>query len=182
MAATEKKQMWFWSSPDGVAPEKVTRKIAASQGVFMPGAPCYISTSGTVKLADTSDGTGDTIHGFIVGLANKTTAWPITAELAANTEVEVSLIDTDDTYAVFVENNGTDAAATQAMVGDSYGLTVSTTATQIGYTTVDVNNSNTTVIVQDIMSNVNPSKYTTSTAPGIMLVKFLPANVNASKA
>ena len=106
MAATEKKQMHWLSSPDGVAPEVVVRKIATTQGVFMPGAPCYISQSGTVKLADTSDGTGDTIHGFIVGVVDQTKAWPLTAQLTANDEVLVELIDTDDLYAVYVEAGG----------------------------------------------------------------------------
>lgn len=182
MAATEKKTMHFVSSPDGVAPEVVIRQIAASQGIFMPGAPCYISQSGTVKLADTSDGTGDVVHGFIVGRANKTLAWPITAELAANTEVEVLLIDVNDTYAVYVENAGTDAAAPQAMIGDQYGLTVSATAGQVGYTTLNVANANATVQVIDVMANRNAVKYDLTSTPGVALVKFLNAVVNGTKA
>jgi len=183
MAATEKKQMHWLSSPDGVAPEVVVRKIAGSQGIFMPGAPCYISsTTGTVTLADTSDGTGDVVHGFIVGVVDQTKAWKLTAELTANDEVLVELIDTDDLYAVYVENNGTDAAAPVTIIGDQYGLRVSSTATQIGYTTLDVNNSNTTVQVIDVMANRNAIKYDETTAPGVAIVKFLSANVNASKA
>ena len=182
MAATEKKQMHWLSSPDGVAPEVVVRKIAGSQGIFMPGAPCYISQDGTVKLADTSDGTGDTIHGFIVGVVDQTKAWPLTAELTANDEVLVELIDADDLYAVYVETSGTDAAAPVTIIGDQYGLTVSTTATQIGYTTLDTGNANATVQVVDVMANRNAIKYDTTTAPGVAIVKFLSANVNASKA
>ena len=181
MAATEKKQMHWLSSPDGVAPEVVVRKIAGSMGVFMPGAPCYVSQAGTVKLADTSDGS-DVVHGFIVGVVDQTKAWPLTAELTANDEVLVELIDADDLYAVYVETSGTDAAAPVTIIGDQYGLTVSTTATQIGYTTLDTGNANATVQVVDVMANRNAIKYDESTAPGVAIVKFLSANVNASKA
>jgi hypothetical protein len=182
MAATVKKQMWLWATPDGVAPETGVRLIAASQGIFMPGAPCYVSQSGTVKLSDTSDGTGDVIHGFIVGVANRATAWPLTAELAANTEVVVQFIDIADTYAVYVETNDSDAAVTQAMIGDQYGLRVATGAGKIGYTTMDTNNANATVQVVNTIWNVETSKNAAADSPGIALVKFLAANVNASKA
>ena len=182
MAATEKKQMHWLSSPDGVAPEVVVRKIAATQGVFMPGAPCYISTSGTVKLSDTSDGTGDTHHGFIVGVVDQTTAWPLTAQLTANDEVLVALIDTDDLYAVYVEDNTTDAAAPVTIIGNQYGLRVSTTATQVGYTTLDVNNANAAVQVVDAMANRNAIKYDTTTTPGVAIVKFLSTVVNVTRA
>jgi len=181
MAATEKKQMHWLSSPDGVAPEVVVRKIAGSMGVFMPGAPCYVSQAGTVKLADTSDGS-DVVHGFIVGVVDQTKAWPLTAELTANDEVLVELIDTDDLYAVYVETSGTDAAAPVTIIGDQYGLTVSTTATQIGYTTLDTGNANATVQVVDVMANRNAIKYDTTTAPGVAIVKFLSAVANGTKA
>jgi len=182
MAATEKKQMYVLSTADGVAPNIVTRKMAASQGIFMPGAPCYVSTSGTVKLSDTADGTGDVHHGFIVGVVDKSTTWPVTAALSANDEVRVQLIDTADLYVVYVENNGSDSAAAQTIVGDQYGLTVSATAGEVGYTTMDLNNANAVVEVIDIYSNLDPEKETTSTSPGRAVVRFLAANVNATKA
>ena len=181
MAATEKKQMYALSTTDGVAPETVTRKIAASQGIFRPGAPCYISTSGTAKLSDSADGTGDVWHGFIVGVVDKSIVWPLTAALSANAEVRVQLIDTDTRYCVFVENNDADAAALQAHVGNQYGLRVSTTAGNIGYTTMDVNNSNAVVQVVDIWSNLDPETETTSTSPGRAVVKFLAANIAATR-
>ena len=182
MAATEYKNIWLHSTADGVAPQIKTYKIAASQGVFMPGAPCYLSTSGTIKLSDTCDGTGDVYHGFIVGLANKSTTWPIAAQLAGNTEVRVSMIDPDDYYVVQVETSGTDATAPQTLVGDSNGLVVSTTATQIGYTTLNTANSNTAFLITDLMANVEPSKYALADSPGWVIGKFLSANVNVSKA
>lgn len=182
MAATEKKQMHWLSSPDGVAPEVVVRKIAGSQGIFMPGAPGYVSQDGTVKLADTSGTTTDVVHGFIVGVVDQTKAWPLTAALTANDEVLFELIDTDDLYAVYVETSGTDAAAPVTIIGDQYGLTVSTTATQIGYTTLDTGNANVTVQVVDVMANRNAIKYDTTTAPGVAIVKFLSAVANGTKA
>ncbi|MFZ4397570.1 MAG: hypothetical protein ACOYOU_18320 [Kiritimatiellia bacterium] len=182
MAATEKKQMWFWSSSDGGEPEVQPYPIAASQGIFMPGAPCYISTSGTVKLSDTADGTGDVHHGFIVGVQSRATAWPLTAELAANSVVLVQIIDTHDFYAVYTENAGTDAAAPQSIVGNRYGLTVSSTAGQVGYTSLNLANSNAVVQVYDVIQNVEPSGHAAADAPGIAIVKFIPANVYATKA
>lgn len=182
MAATQKRQMWLWSTADGVAPEVVDRPIAASQGIFMPGAPCYISTSGTVKLSDTADGTGDVHHGFIVGVSDRSTTWPLTAELAANARVQVQLIDPDDTYAVFVESNDSDSAVAQSNVGNNYGLRVATGAGKIGYTTLDLNNANAVVNVKATMADIEPSKNAAADNPGIALVKFIPANVTATKA
>jgi hypothetical protein len=183
MAATLKKQMWFHSSPDGLPPEVRTYPIAASQGVFMPGYPCYISTSGLVNKANTCDGTGDVFHGFVIGLEDKQAAWPITAELAVNTKVRVQMIDPDDFYVVQVENNGTDAAAPTTIVGDEYALKVSTTAGEIGFTTMDLNDStNEAVMVWQVMSQLDPLKYSATSTPGWALVKFLNAHVNAVKA
>jgi len=133
-------------------------------------------------LADTSDGTGDVVHGFIVGRVDQTIAWPLTAALTANDEVLVELIDIADLYAVYVENNDSDAAAPVTIIGNSYGLRVATGAGKIGYTTLDINNAHTTVNVVDVMANRNAVKYDTTTAPGVAIVKFLAANVNATKA
>lgn len=170
MAATQKKTLWQWS---GEAPQIVERPIAASQGIYMAGAPCYVSQAGTVKLSDTSDGTGDVIHGFICE--------GVTAEPAANTLIKIALINLNSVYAAFVETSGSDTASTQAMVGDQYGLTVATGAGKIGYTTVDVGNSNATVQVFDVPWNIS-NQYASGDNPGVVLVKFLNANVNASKA
>jgi len=179
MAATEKKQMWYWK---GTIPPIRKQLMAASQGIFMPGTGGYVSTSGTVKITDTSDGTGDVWHGFIIGVVDKTTAWPITAAFAVNAEVRMSMISKGTVYAGFAETSGTDTAATQAMVGDSYGITVSSTAGEIGYASIDVGNANTTVLVDNIASNEEAAKFTTSDSPGVLLVHFLPANIDASKA
>ena len=182
MAATEKKNMWFFSSDDGVAPRLVTRKIAASQGIFMPGAPCYMSEDGTVKLCDTSDGT-DAWHGFIVGLSNSDTVWPITAELAVNTEVKVAMIDTSHLYAVYTENAGSDAAVAQTDVGIKYGLVVSATAGEVGYTTLNIaETTQDTVTIENTMWNVEPLRHAAADNPGIALVRFLAAVITAQKA
>ena len=177
MAATEKKQMWYWA---GDRPEERNYPIAASQGIFMPGAPCYISTSGTVTLVGTTANANQALHGHIVGLANASSAWPIAAELDANTVVKVALAKANTIYAMYVENNGTDLAAAQTHVGDELGLTVSSTATQIGYTTADVNKTTNTVVrVVDIASNVEGSLFTTSDNPGVVLVKVRQANIDS---
>lgn len=183
MAATVKKNIWLHSTADGVAPEvRANQKIAASQGILIPNSPMYLSTSGTWKVSDTSDGTGDVIHGLLQGLQDASATWPLTAELAANTEIRVLMIDPADTYAVYTENNDADAAAAQAQVGNQYGLRVATGATKVGYTTVDVNNANATVSVTQVAGNVS-YKEDLTTAPGVCYVKFLEANsTGATKA
>ena len=170
------RSMWHWSSPDNVPPNKVVRRIAASQGIFMPGAPCYNDSSGTVTRRTTTTATSDRIHGFIVGVVNAATTWPLTAELAVNTEVYVEQVDADDVYACFVNANAADASATDALIGVDYGLDVDTTAGTIGHTTMNTGDATNVVVkVVDIMSRIEPSKHTTSDSPGVALVQFLTA-------
>ncbi|MFA5240386.1 MAG: hypothetical protein WC476_11865 [Phycisphaerae bacterium] len=174
MAATEKKQMWFHSSDDGVAPATGRRKMAASQGIYMPGTGCYVSTSGTVKITDTSDGTGDVWHGFLMDT--------ITAQHAANDVVNVAFIDRKHKYCVFVETSDSDSAIAQTNVGNEYGLRVATGTGKIGYTTLDLGNANATVDVVDLLCNVEPNKFAVTDSPGIAIVRFIEANIAATKA
>jgi len=182
MAATVKKQIKLLSSDDGIAATEEIGLMAASQGILIPGALLYLSMSGTWKAADTSDGSDDVVHGVFAGLVNKGSTWPITAQLAASTKILVKRITTRQLFAVYCEDNGTDSAVAQANVGNEYGLRISTTAAQVGYATLDVNNSNDTVVVVDIMSNRESCKYTTSDAPGVAVVRFLAAAIEAEKA
>ena len=174
MAATEKKNIWCYSTEDGLGVEVQTQLIAASQGLWMPNTPFYVSQAGTLKLSDTADGTGDSYHGLALR--------DIDAELSANAKVRIGMIEVNDTYAVYLENNGTDLAESQAYVGDQYGLKVSSTAGQIGYTTLDINNANACVQVVDIMSNRDSVKFDTSTTPGVALVRFLSTVVKTTRA
>lgn len=182
MAATEKKNMWLHSTPGNTPPETVIRKIAASQGIFMPGAPCYISTAGTVKLSDTSDGTGDTHHGFIVGVVDKSVKWPITGALSVNDEVLVSLIDPRYKYIVALESGGTDTAEVQTSVGDQVGLVVSATAGEVGYISANIaETTNVAVKIVDIMSNIEPEFFDLTKTPGYGLVSFLPSVIDVTR-
>jgi hypothetical protein len=171
-----KRTMWHWASPDGVAPNKVVGRIAASQGVFMPGAPFYRDASGTWTRAATSDGTNDNVHGFCVGAVNAATTWPLTAEQAVNTAMYFEEVDPADTYACFVSKNAADAAATDALIGVDYGIDVDANAGTIGQTTMNTGDTTNVVVhVVDILSRVEPSKNTTSDSPGIALVRFFAA-------
>lgn len=182
MAATAKKTMWFHSNVNGKEPNVVRGLVAATQGIMIPGAPLYLSASGTWKLCATTAGS-DAWHGFFVGLQDKSLTWPITAALAANVGIYVATIREDDRYCVYCENNGTDSAAAQAQVGNDYGLTVSASAGEVGYVSMDINStSNTGVVVVDLMSNLEPSKYTTSDNPGVVMVRFETAIIEAQKA
>ena len=183
MAHTEKRTLWLANTAGNVAPRTVRGKIAASQGIVMPGAPMYLSTSGTWKLSGTA-ASGMAYHGFFAGMVDKATysAWPIAAALAGGTEIYITLIDLTSEYYVYVENNGTDAAAPETIKGDSLGLAVGSDSGYVGYTTLDTNNSNEAVQVVDVMYCRNPYKYDTTTAPGVAIVKFQTAYVNVAKA
>jgi hypothetical protein len=179
--------MWFHSSDDNVAPRVVVRKIAASQGVFIPGAPVYIS-AGYATLCAVSAGS-DAWHGFVVGCANAQTIWPLEAELAAGTEVLVALIEPKHLYGVYVANGGTavqggtDAAIAQTNIGLSYGLNVvtSTPSGYIGYVNMDLGNTSDVVIVENTMFNIEPLKNAAADSPGIAIVRFIPSVISATK-
>ena len=170
MAATEKKNIWQWS---GDAPEVQVGRITASQGAYMAGAPCDVCTSCTLTLGDTADGS-DGWHGFLCECQ--------ATELAGSTEVKWVPIVRDALYAVYVESSGTDSAVVQSRVGDQYGLKVSTTAGQIGYTTLDVGNANAIVQVMDLAFNVDSARFSSADDPGVALVVFLDSVVDSTKA
>jgi hypothetical protein len=182
MAATVKRNIELYATADGKPASVVRGKIAATQGILIPNSLLYLSTSGTWKAADTSDGSGDVVHGLLVGLDDSSATWPITAALAGNTVIKVQLIDADDLYAVYVENAGTDAAMSEAYKGIEYGLTISTTPGQVGYATLNIANSNDTVSVVEAMANVETAKAAAADSPGVAIVKFLAAAIEAEKA
>jgi len=181
MAATQKKNIWFWGTDDGVHPNKVKGLIAASQGILIPNSLLYLSSSGTWKACNTADGS-DGVQGMFTGVVDKSTAWPITAELAGNTEIYVTRISADDELAVYMETGGADTAATQAMVGDQYGMTISTTAGEVGYVSLAADNSNVVFRVVDIASNREDNAFTTSDSPGVAIVKLLQTQIELVKA
>jgi hypothetical protein len=174
MAATVKRNLWLYSSAGNVAPARVRGKMAASQGILIPGAPLYLSQDGTFKAADTADGTGDVITHVLDTY--------LTAEAAANDVVYAHRITTDQLWAVYVENNDSDAAATQTLIGQRHGLRIATGSGKVGYATMDINNTNAHVQVVDIFANLEPSRHTTSTSPGVAVVQFLDAVCNGTRA
>lgn len=173
--------MWLHSTDDGVASNPERGLVAASQGIMMPGAPLYLSQSGTWKLVATSAGS-DAWHGFFVGLVDKSLAWPIAAELSANAEIYVQRITNRQKYCIYCETGSADTTVAQANVGNEYGITVSATASEVGYCSLALDNSNDTVTVVDIMSNLEPSKFKTTDSPGVAVVRFLDAVIQAEKA
>lgn len=176
MAVTEKQTLSFYSSPGNVPPAVRTVQIAASQGIWMPGAIAYVSNSGLAKVAVASASATEAYHCLLLD--------KITAELDVNTEVRAMFLDTSHVYQVYIANNVTDAAEAQGLVGDHYGLMVSKdTAGEIGYCTLDTSETGyISVQVIDMMNNVDPEKYDTSTTPGVALVKFRSVCLEATKA
>ena len=181
MAATRKFTLSFHSSTKKV--EMVKGLIAASQGILIPGAPLYLSQSGTWKVCNTADGS-DAWHGLLVGRVASPATWPLTAALTANDEIYIAKIDAAHIYSVYVEASGTDAVAAQTDVGDQLGLTVSATSGEVGLTTLDTGNANVVVKVVDIASNKDTTerKSTTSDNPGVAYVQFIQSIIDSAKA
>jgi hypothetical protein len=174
MAATVKRNIWLYSSAGNVAPERVRGRMAASQGLMIPGTPLYLSQDGTFKRADTADGTGDLITHMLDTY--------LTAEAASGDVVHAVRVTTGQLWAVYVENAGSDSAAALAIVGDQYGLNIDTNTGKIGYTTLNLANANAHVTVENVMSEVEPSRFTVSTSPGVAIVRFLDTKCNGTRA
>ena len=182
MAATVKKNIWLLKTADGRAPSVETHLIAATQGILVPNAPVYINTDGLIAVCDTSDGS-DVLYGFLVGVKNKSTTWPLTAALAASTEVYIQVLRENDQYCMYVESGDADAPMAQTYVGEEYGMTVATGAGKVGYTTLAVDNANATFRVVAAYFNLDSSlKLTSSTDPGIAVVRVVPAVLSGEKA
>lgn len=174
MAATVKRNIWPRSGDSEALPQLVTLLMAASQGIMIPGCPLYLSTGGTAKRADTSDGTGD-VYQYILA------SDPNGVEYAANAEVQAWRITTDQEWLVYVENNDSDSALAQAQVGNVYGLRVATGAGKIGYVTMDINNANGAVKVMQLYSNVETARAAAADNPGIAIVRFLSTVIDVQR-
>lgn len=176
MAATVKQNLWPYQGDGQAAPRPVRRQIAASQGLLIIGTPMFRNTDGYVEKAVTSAATNATVHYVL--------AETIGTEKSAADDVWVYELSTSQRWCVFVENGGSDAAATQTLVGDEFGMTVSGTAGSVGYTTLDTNKTtNTCFHVHDIYPNVcpsDPSYGTTSSSPGIAIVAVRSGNITAT--
>ena len=170
MAVTEKKNIWFLSSPDGTPPPVRTYQMAASQGIFMPGAPVVFDAAGQLVLVADD---GGTMLGYVVGVVDKSKAWPLTAALSAGDEVRVAIARAGDLYAAMAnDDTPNDVALAQTDVNESMAITVSATAGIVGYTTV--NNASTTGTMYrcvDLMFNREPSKHALANSPGIAIVQ-----------
>ncbi len=174
MAATVKKNIWLRSTTDGQPVATRNVQMAASQGIYIPDTLAYLSQSGTVKISDTADGTGDVTN---LQLTDK-----ITAAHSVNDIVTAAVVERRNQYCIYVENNDSDSAAAQAIVGNQYGYRIATGSGKIGYATLDINNSNTVADVIDIMSNLDDVKFTVSTDPGVALIQFMEDAIQAAKA
>lgn len=177
MAATVKKNIWLLKTADGRRANTETHLIAASQGILVPNTPVYLSQDGTVKRCATADGSHELLYGFLKGTVDKSTTWPLTAELAGNTQVYVEVAQAGNQYCIYVENNDSDAAMVQSYVGEEYGWRIASGAGKVGYATMDVNNGNVMMHVVAAYFNLDSSlKSKTADSPGIAVVRF-PASV-----
>ena len=166
--ATENKNIWFYSSPDGTPPPIRTYQMTAAQGILNPGAALMLETAGTCDRVATDD---IAILGYLVGVVDQSIAWPLTAALSAGDEVRVAIARAGDVYAGYADADGTDCVVAQAMVGDALGITATGT---VGHCTVNtLETSNTLFNVVDLMFNVSPEKNALANNPGVLLVKHI---------
>ncbi|MCP4638845.1 MAG: hypothetical protein GY851_00355 [bacterium] len=173
MAATVKRQMWAYSSSGNVPFPRRPLQIAASQGLLIPGTPMYMSQAGTLKVCDTSDGTD---------LVSYMLDTKITTELSALDEVYGIEVNQDQLWCVYLETSDADTAAVQSYVGEEYGLTIATGSGKVGYATLAIDNANPTCRVIDILPNREPERVTTSTSPGVAIVRFTASVLTGEKA
>jgi len=179
MAITKKVGHWINVS-DVVVPMGPAQKIYSGQGLYVADSPGYMSTSGVLKRCDTSDGS-DALTGFLMDQ-------PAT-EHAANDLVPFADLRKCvgvPKFLLYCETSGTDLAVAQANIGNTYGISVSTATGYIGYTTVDVGNSNKVVLVEDIAINKTgltmASPGTPTAAPSLAVVSVLAAIIAGLKA
>lgn len=169
MSATVKCQMWLVSTDDGVAPNTETVQISGSQGLPIVGTPMVRAADGYWDVVASN---GTKIHGFLTET--------IDTEKDEGDTIRIVRADTKCLYAIYCENDGSDSAVVQSDVGDRYAITVSTTAGQVGYATLDLNDtSNAVLSLVDLMANRESIKYSLSDNPGVALVR-LDATVIAS--
>jgi hypothetical protein len=172
MAVTEKKNIWFLDSPDGSAPPVRTYQMGASQGILMPGTPVSFDSAGQLDMVDLDEGV---ILGYLLGPADQSLTWPLTAAPTQGDEYRVAIARAGDTYAAYANDNAStnvDSVVAQADVGSSMAITVWSATGSVGYTTVNVaSTTGTMFICTDIMFNREGSKVALADNPGIALVK-----------
>jgi hypothetical protein len=169
MAATQKKNIWFWGTTLSTPPPLRTYTMTASEGILMPGTPVQLA-AGYLELSDTDD---TTVLGFLAGLVDKTATWPLAATTAA-VEFYVAIPRYNDVWGVYCTSTATDTAVTQAAVGIRYAITVGASSGFVGYATCNIAKEDADFFnVVDIASNVEPARYTTSDNPGVVLAKIV---------
>jgi len=139
----------------------------ADNATWNAGQLVRITSAGLVKACATDDDAGT---GGINAIAVNTQAD------AGNdaTKVPLFMLAEDCVYRM----NLVSGAASQAMIGDQYGIDVSDNVATVDHT----DTSNVAVEVVGIMFNIDPSSYPIADTMAVVLVKFLPAVLNAAKA
>jgi hypothetical protein len=137
---------------------------------MIPNSPLETNTDGLCELGDTAD---TVILGLLCGVVDRSTTWPLSAELAANSEISVAIVRRGDLWAVYCDSGGNDGSPAQTNVFASFGIRVDANAGQVGYVTLDLaDESGTMFTMQDLASNVEPALYSTSDSPGVAIVKI----------
>jgi hypothetical protein len=75
---------------------------------------------------------------------------------------------------VYCDNNDSDSAAAQTVVGDRVGIRVSSLSGAVGYVTADLNETSTVMFqVIDLLANKETEKFAVADNPGVILVKHI---------
>ena len=166
MAALTAKNPEFHSG-DSTPAVIADQYCAADDAAWNAGQLVRITTAGTVKQCVSDDDAG-------TGGINAIAVTTIADQGSDTTKVPLFMLGQDCVYRMHL----TSGAASQAMVGDQYGIAVSSNVA-----TVDTGDtSNVAVEVVGLMYNIDPYNYPIADTLAVVLVKFLPAVLNAAKA
>mgnify|MGYP003138219965 FL=1 len=169
MAATQKKNIWFLSSPDGTPPPIRTYEYGGGGEVAMPGSPVLIAADGQVDFVADQ---GTTMLGYLVGVVDKSKAWPLTAALSAGDEVRVAIARPGDLWACYCDSAGSDTTVAVSNIGDVIDITVGAESGYVGYVTGDKATSvGDMFTVVDVMFQREPEKFAAADSPGVLIVK-----------
>ena len=163
MAATVKKQIYLYSTDDGVAPNTDIVQMASGQGLPIAGTPMVQAADGYWDVVTTD---GILCHGFL--------AEAITTQASEGDKVRIVRARVGARYVMRCDSDDTDSVVVQADIGDSFGVTVSAVSGMVGYATLNLGETGAPLFnLVDIMFNKEPLKFALADDPGVAIVTIV---------
>jgi len=170
MAATAKKQVYVYSTDDGVAPNTDTVQIASGQGLPIAGTPMVRQADGYWDVVATD---GVLCHGFL--------AATVATEHSEGDKVRIVRAALNKRYVMRCDSDDTDSAVVQADIGDSFGVTVSAVSGMVGYATLNLGETGNPLFkLVDIMFNKDKLTYALADNPGVAIVELVDSALASS--